>query len=127
MKKPINLKRRANEIDKHIGERVRAARNAAGLSQEKLGERLGITFQQIQKYEKGVNRVSCGAIVLIAAALDTTVQWFFDDAPGLAKGSGTVAGMSRFFSTDGAAKLATDFVRLPPAHRAAVRSLASSL
>lgn len=56
-----------------IGQRIRAARIAKGLSQEKLGEELGLTFQQVQKYEKGTNRVSGGRLLKIASLLDTSV------------------------------------------------------
>nr|WP_197975525.1 helix-turn-helix transcriptional regulator [Rhizobium sp. CFBP 8762] len=65
--------------DRLIGDRVRAARTLRGLSQEKLGEACGVTFQQIQKYERGTNRVSGSRFIDIALALDVTVEWFFAD------------------------------------------------
>ena len=57
-------------------------RNILGMSQEKLGERLGITFQQIQKYEKGTNRVGASRLQAIASILDVPVAFFFDEVPG---------------------------------------------
>lgn len=63
-------KRAGSDADQQIGARVRAARMARGMSQERLGEALGITFQQIQKYEKGTNRVAVSTLFKIAAALD---------------------------------------------------------
>lgn len=71
-----------NPIDVHVGARVRERRVALGLSQEKLGERLGLTFQQIQKYEKGVNRIGASRLFEIARLLDAPVQYFFENAPG---------------------------------------------
>jgi transcriptional regulator with XRE-family HTH domain len=56
-----------------------------GMSQEKLGEKLGLTFQQVQKYEKGVNRISASRLFHMAEALDVPIQFFFDDLPRLSK------------------------------------------
>ncbi|MBS9719212.1 helix-turn-helix transcriptional regulator [Tianweitania sp. BSSL-BM11] len=74
-------KKRPNPIDVHVGSRVRLRRNMIGMSQEKLGERLGITFQQIQKYEKGTNRVGASRLQAISAILNVPVEFFFQDAP----------------------------------------------
>lgn len=71
-----------NPIDIHVGSRVRLRRTMLGLSQEKLGESLGITFQQIQKYEKGTNRVGASRLQNIAGILNVPVSFFFEDAPG---------------------------------------------
>ena len=68
--------RAANGTDKYIGERIREARNASGLSQEDLGKTLSVSFQQVQKYEKGVNRVSVGRIQQIASATAKPVSFF---------------------------------------------------
>ena len=70
--------RRANPIDIHVGSRFRFRRMLLGMSQEKLGERLGLTFQQVQKYEKGVNRVGAARLQAIATALDVPVTFFYD-------------------------------------------------
>jgi transcriptional regulator with XRE-family HTH domain len=69
--------KKANLVDIHVGLRIRAARLAAGLSQERLGTALGVTFQQIQKYEKGVNRVGAGRLSDIARVLSVPVSYFF--------------------------------------------------
>jgi transcriptional regulator with XRE-family HTH domain len=69
--------RRAAITDKHVGTRLRAARLAKGLSQTQMGEFLGIGFQQVQKYEKGANRISAGKLAIIADAMGLPVQWFF--------------------------------------------------
>ena len=75
-------KKRPNPIDVHVGSRIRLRRNMIGMSQEKLGELLGITFQQIQKYEKGTNRVGASRVQAIASILGVPVSFFFEDAPG---------------------------------------------
>ena len=72
------LSKRTAEADKRVGACVRAARVKAGLSQSKLAAELGITFQQLQKYEKGKNRVAVSTLLLIAEALSLPVQSFFD-------------------------------------------------
>ena len=71
-----------NPIDKYVGSRVRMRLIMLGMSQEKLGEALGLTFQQIQKYEKGTNRVGASRLQAIASILDVPVSFFFADAPG---------------------------------------------
>lgn len=73
--------RRANSLDCHVGSRVRLRRMLLGISQEKLGERLGLTFQQIQKYEKGINRIGASRLYELAGVLGVQVQYFYDDAP----------------------------------------------
>jgi len=75
-------KKKPNPIDTHVGSRIRLRRNMLGMSQEKLGENLGITFQQIQKYEKGTNRVGASRLQAIASILGVPVSFFFEDAPG---------------------------------------------
>ena len=70
--------RRANPIDIHVGSRVRFRRMLLGMSQEKLGERLGLTFQQVQKYEKGVNRIAASRLYVIAQALQMSIGRFFE-------------------------------------------------
>jgi transcriptional regulator with XRE-family HTH domain len=78
----IENKKRPNPTDIHVGSRIRLRRNMLGMSQEKLGENLGITFQQVQKYEKGTNRVGASRLQAIASTLEVPVSFFFDDAPG---------------------------------------------
>ena len=73
--------RRANPMDVHVGTRVRLRRMLLGMSQEKLGEHLGLTFQQVQKYEKGVNRIGASRLFELAKVLGVPVQFFYDEAP----------------------------------------------
>mmetsp|Transcript_110539 Transcript_110539/g.155157 ORF Transcript_110539/g.155157 Transcript_110539/m.155157 type:complete len:158 (+) Transcript_110539:219-692(+) len=68
-----------NPIDVHVGRRVRLRRTLLGMSQEQLGEALNITFQQVQKYERGSNRISSSRLWDIAQILDVPVSFFFDD------------------------------------------------
>ena len=68
-----------NPIDVHVGSRLRMRRMLVGMSQEKLGESLDLTFQQIQKYEKGSNRISASRLYDMSRILDVPVQFFFDD------------------------------------------------
>lgn len=72
-------KKRANSIDAHVGQRVRLRRMLIGMSQERLGELLGLTFQQVQKYEKGVNRIGAGRLYEIAGILGVHVGFFYED------------------------------------------------
>jgi transcriptional regulator with XRE-family HTH domain len=97
-------KKKPNPTDIHVGSRIRMRRNMLGMSQEKLGENLGITFQQIQKYEKGTNRVGASRLQAIASILDVPVSFFFADAPG--NESTELTGMSE----GKAANFVVDFV-----------------
>ena len=69
---------RPNPTDIHVGSRVRLRRNMMGLSQEKLGNALGLTFQQVQKYERGANRIGASRLWELSRILDVSVQFFFD-------------------------------------------------
>jgi transcriptional regulator with XRE-family HTH domain len=73
--------RRANPIDVHVGSRVRLRRMLLGMSQEKLGEHLGLTFQQIQKYEKGINRIGASRLFDLSRVLAVPVQFFYEELP----------------------------------------------
>jgi len=86
--------RRPNPIDAHVGSRVRLRRMIMGMSQEKLGESLGLTFQQIQKYEKGVNRIGASRLFDLANVLNVPVQFFYDEAPSLDEPGGMQPGMA---------------------------------
>lgn len=70
-----------NPVDVHVGARVRQRRTLLGLSQEKLGEALGLTFQQVQKYERGANRISASRLFDLSRILDTDMNYFFEDMP----------------------------------------------
>ena len=75
------LTKAPNPVDRHVGSRVRMRRMLIGMSQEKLGEALGITFQQIQKYEKGTNRISASRLQHAARVLGVPVEHFYEGAP----------------------------------------------
>ena len=73
-------------IDVHVGGRVRLRRRLLGMSQTNLGNALGLTFQQVQKYERGANRISASRLYQLGRILDVPVSYFFDDMPGLRGG-----------------------------------------
>jgi transcriptional regulator with XRE-family HTH domain len=73
-------KKQANPIDAQVGNRVRLRRMLIGMSQEKLGEMLGLTFQQVQKYEKGVNRIGAGRLYQVAHILGVPIDYFYEGA-----------------------------------------------
>src|SRR5207237_3393201 len=76
-------KKAPNPIDKHVGSRVRMRRMMLAMSQEKLGDALGLTFQQVQKYEKGTNRIGASRLQQISNILQVPVEFFFEGAPTL--------------------------------------------
>jgi len=85
--------RKPNPVDVHVGSRLRLRRMILGMSQERLGEQMGLTFQQIQKYEKGANRVGASRLFQLSCILEVPVQFFYDElrlkgqAPGLKGGN----------------------------------------
>jgi len=87
-----------NPIDVHVGSRVRLRRTLLGLSQEKLGEAIGLTFQQVQKYERGANRIGASRLWELSAVLDVPVQFFFGEMA-----AETLAQMSRITAREPAA------------------------
>ena len=95
--------RKPNPIDAHVGTRVRLRRMLLGMSQEKLGENLGITFQQIQKYEKGTNRVGASRLQAIASIFHVPVGFFFEGLPG------EEAAGAKGFAEDASTSLAIEF------------------
>jgi transcriptional regulator with XRE-family HTH domain len=80
-------KKAPNPIDKHVGSRVRMRRMMLGMSQEKLGDALGLTFQQVQKYEKGTNRIGASRLQQISHTLQVQISFFFEGAPSVSTGS----------------------------------------
>lgn len=76
----VNIEKNTILIDKHVSKRIKLRRNMLGLSQSELGKFLGLTFQQIQKYENAVNRVSAGRLRLMADILKVPVAWFYEGA-----------------------------------------------
>ncbi|MFA5952747.1 MAG: helix-turn-helix transcriptional regulator [Hyphomicrobium sp.] len=128
------LKKVPNPIDRHVGSRVRMRRMLAGVSQEKLGDALGVTFQQIQKYEKGSNRVSASRLQHIAKMLDVPVAFFFDGAPngdlpaGGFSDAASSAYASDFMSSSEGVQLTKAFVRIKsPKVRRRIIDLVESL
>ena len=119
-------------IDKYVGSRIRLRRHMLQLSQQSLGRAVGLTFQQIQKYENGTNRVGAGRLDQIAAALGCQPAWFFEGRSGAA-GTRAAAGrrvdadLSAFFADRHAASLVRGFVRLErPVQRALVNLIAEA-
>lgn len=111
-------KKTPNPIDRHVGSRVRMRRMMISMSQEKLGERLGITFQQVQKYEKGTNRIGASRMHQIATTLGVPVAFFYEGAPsgdetapGFAD-SGNPPYVSDFMATSEGLALAKAFMKV---------------
>lgn len=81
----------ADPVDIHVGRRLRQRRALLGLSQEKLGRAIGLTFQQIQKYERGANRIGASRLLQLSRALAVPIAYFFEDAPGASSPRGRKA------------------------------------
>ena len=86
--------RRANPIDAHVGSRVRLRRMLLGMSQEKLAEQLGLTFQQVQKYEKGINRIGASRLYELSQLLNVGVDFFYEDAPSATPSTASAPGFA---------------------------------
>jgi transcriptional regulator with XRE-family HTH domain len=113
------IKKIPNPIDQHVGSRVRMRRMMVGMSQERLGESLGLTFQQVQKYEKGSNRIGASRLQEISNVLDVPVEFFFEGVP--MSGSGESLGfneapspgyVSNFLSSSEGVQLTKAFIRI---------------
>jgi transcriptional regulator with XRE-family HTH domain len=107
-------------IDKYVGSRIRMRRIMLGMSQEKLGDALGLTFQQVQKYEKGTNRVGASRLQQIAEVLQVHVSFMFEGAPGASASGGmsesaSPAYVSDFLATSDGLALTKAFTRLKDA------------
>ncbi len=87
-RQPVSRTGKPNPVDIHVGSRVRLRRTLLGLSQEKLGEAVGLTFQQIQKYERGANRIGASRMYALSRVLDVPVSFFFEDMPPEISGKG---------------------------------------
>lgn len=115
------------EVDTFVGTQIRARRMERGKSQTDLAEAIGVRFQQIQKYESGVNRVSASRLWAIADALETPVEYFFDGLEGSGKADesahhpATGAGDTRTIS------LVRDFQKLPETQKRAVLAIVQSM
>lgn len=129
--------RRPNPVDIHVGSRVRLRRMLLGMSQEKLGEHLGLTFQQIQKYEKGVNRIGASRLFDLSRILNVPVQFFYEEAPEVGGASAAAPGFAEgpeesyvieFLSSREGLDLNKSFVRIKdPQVRRSVVELVRSL
>ena len=80
---------RPSPVDVHVGARIRLRRTLLGMSQERLGDALGLTFQQVQKYERGVNRVGASRLFDLSRILDVPINFFYDNMPDSAAASGS--------------------------------------
>jgi transcriptional regulator with XRE-family HTH domain len=113
-------KKAPNPVDKHVGSRVRMRRMMLGMSQEKLGNNLGLTFQQVQKYEKGTNRIGASRLQQISQILQVSVSFFFEGAPTVGTGIRTEgmgeapspAYVSDFLATSDGLALTKAFMRI---------------
>ncbi len=113
-------KKTPNPTDKHVGSRVRMRRMMLGMSQEKLGDALSLTFQQVQKYEKGTNRIGASRLQQISNILQVPVSFFFEGGPhggGSGKGDGmgeapSPAYISDFLATSDGLALTKSFMRI---------------
>jgi transcriptional regulator with XRE-family HTH domain len=104
-----------NPIDKHVGSRLRMRRLMLGMSQEKLAEAFGLTFQQVQKYEKGANRMGASRLQQAAQILDVSVPFFFEGAPGgykLGEDAPSTAYVDEFVSSPEGLRLVKAFMRI---------------
>jgi len=122
------LKLHPHSVDVHVGNRIRARRKLRGLGQVALAQRIGVTFQQIQKYEMGANRVSASKLYEIARALQTPVGWFFDGlnlAESEAEGgdASELAVVDSFLRTGEGVELVKFFPKLSHRERRGVISL----
>jgi transcriptional regulator with XRE-family HTH domain len=112
-------------VDKLIGTRIRLQRTAIGMSQEKLGDILGITFQQIQKYEKGTNRVGAARLQAIADALGVPVSFFFEQRSSTGEASDANFGIQDLLTSKEGIELARAFLKIEnPAMRRALVDMA---
>ncbi len=109
------MKKSPNDADRHIGIRIRLRRVSIGMSQERLGDILGLTFQQVQKYEKGMNRVGAGRLVDIAQALEVPVGYFFEGYVKAPSQGSPGDGLEPLISTPDGFALARAFARIEDA------------
>jgi|TARA_R100000935_G_scaffold48887_1_gene73724 transcriptional regulator with XRE-family HTH domain len=116
MTKDLELDRAPNPVDRHVGLRIRLRRKELGVSQERLAESIGLTFQQVQKYERAANRVSASKLWEMARALKTSVAYFYEGLgdPATAGGEGDDGrdSVHDFLLTPEGMELATLFPRV---------------
>ena len=108
-------KKQPNPVDKYVGQRARMRRLMLDMSQQELAQALGLTFQQVQKYEKGVNRMGSSRLQEVADILQVPVSFFFEGAPGQPRIGGNApssAYVSEFLGTAGGLTLARAFMNI---------------
>jgi transcriptional regulator with XRE-family HTH domain len=123
------MTKKANPIDGQVGNRVRIRRMLIGMSQERLGDLLGLTFQQVQKYEKGINRIGAGRLFEIARILDVPIDFFYDGVGATSDGLGeSSAPVMEFVSSTEGLQLSLAFMKIrDPKVRKRVLDLVKSL
>ncbi len=121
------LKEEADPIDVHAGRRICAVRRAAGLTQAELAEHLGVSFQQVQKYERGMNRVSVSALYRIARALGADPSFVFDGLSAPKREPAASSTLDRFALEPGAPQLVENYLRLGRSRQAALVAVARAL
>lgn len=128
----MNEDRTPNPVDVHVGSRVRLRRLLLGLSQDKLGEELGVTFQQVQKYERGANRIGASRLFRVSQVLGVPVSFFFEgleagEVAGFAEGDQTPL-IDDFINSSEGVALASAFAQIrDPAVRRKLLELARAL
>jgi transcriptional regulator with XRE-family HTH domain len=123
-------KKQANPIDIQVGNRVRIRRMLIGMSQERLGGLLGLTFQQVQKYEKGVNRIGAGRLFEVSRILNVPVDFFYEGVNDAAPGANETDGapVMDFISSGEGLQLSLAFMKIKDAKvRKRVLDLVKSL
>jgi transcriptional regulator with XRE-family HTH domain len=108
----IATKRAPNPTDKHVGSRVRMRRKMLAMSQAKLGDAHGVTFQQVQKYEKGTNRIGASRLQQISHILQVPVVFFFEGAPNASAPQTLMAQIDAFVSDSNGLRLIGAFMRI---------------
>ena len=122
------MPKKPDPVDVYVGMRIRSRRIQLGISQEKLGKACNLTFQQIQKYEKGANRVSSSRLVQIGSVLKATPSYFFKDAPGSNGDNNTADTVAALayakFIDQGGMKLMEHWALMTTAERSALGEIA---
>ncbi|WP_026622561.1 helix-turn-helix domain-containing protein [Ensifer sp. WSM1721] len=119
-RRPEGTKRKPEPVDIHVGRRIRLRRAWKEMTQSSLADAIGVTFQQVQKYEKGTNRVGASRLQLMANALDVPISYFFEDSPGAVTSEGdknsATTGLQpellEFVSSDEGVALISSFSRI---------------
>jgi transcriptional regulator with XRE-family HTH domain len=110
-------KKQANPVDVQVGNRVRIRRMLIGMSQERLGDMLGLTFQQVQKYEKGVNRIGAGRLFEVARILNVPIDFFYEglnaaNQPGMGETDTAAPPVMEFISSGEGLQLSLAFMKI---------------